>query len=239
MKYCDRVIAVSSTTANDTNKILSINLERITVIPNAVEPIFQPLTQEQIESFRTQQRLNPDTICLLNVGSNHPRKNIKTILQVIQILKQQGLSIKFWKAGADFTVEQKKFIKDHQLQSEIEYLGKPDKSTLVKIYNSANALIAPSFHEGFGITLLEAMACGTPVITANVSAMPEVIGDAGILINPNNPQEIADEILLLCKDTLYYQTIREKSLKRAKFFTWEKTAEQVANVYEQLILGNH
>jgi glycosyltransferase involved in cell wall biosynthesis len=239
MKYCDRIIAVSSATAQDTSQILNLETERINVIPNAVEAIFQPLTQEQIESFRYKQGINKDTICLLNVGANHPRKNIATILKAVKILKQKGLLIKLWKAGADFTVEQKEFIKNNQLTNEIEYLGKPDKSTLVKLYNAADMLIAPSLHEGFGITLLEAMACGTPVITSNASAMPEVVGDAGILVNPKNPQEIADAVARLQKDPIYYQEIKEKSKVRAKSFSWEKTAEKVAEVYEKLIVGKN
>lgn len=234
MKYADRIIAVSSATAKDTTQILDIEPARISVIPNAVEAVFKPLPKVEVESFRDRQGIGTDTFCLLNVGVNHPRKNISTILQAVAILVQKGLPIQFWKAGADFTSAQKQFIQIHNLTKWIKYFGKPDKSTLIQLYNAANALIAPSLHEGFGITILEAMACGTPVITSNVSAMPEVVGNAGILVNPSNAMEVADAAIHLQKDPIYYQELVNRSLNRVKLFTWEKTAEQVAEVYEKL-----
>ena len=105
----------------------------------------------------------------------------------------------------------------------------------MQAYNAADLLIAPAFHEGFGITLLEAMACGTPVITANVSAMPEVVGDAGILVDPNDSQAIADAVYRLHNEPLYYQELRERGLDRVKSFTWEKVARQMSGVYEHLL----
>ncbi|AFY86340.1 glycosyltransferase family 4 protein [Chroococcidiopsis thermalis] len=235
MKYADRIIAVSSATAKDTTQILNIEPARISVIPNAVEAIFRPLSKVEVESFRARQGIDKETFCLLNVGVNHPRKNISNILQAVAFLVQKGLPIQFWKVGSDFNTEQKEFIQSHNLTKWIKYFGKPDKSTLIQLYNAANVLIAPSLHEGFGITILEAMACGTPVITSNASAMPEVVGDAGILVNPNNPMEIADAVICLQKDPTYYQDLVNKSLHRVKSFTWERTAEQVAKVYEELL----
>ncbi|MBW4431539.1 MAG: glycosyltransferase family 4 protein [Pelatocladus maniniholoensis HA4357-MV3] len=233
MRYADHIIAVSSTTAKDTAQILNINCDRIAVVPNAVEAIYQPLPKHQAESFRQQHNISPETFCLLNVGSDHPRKNISTILTVVKILKEQGLPIQFWKAGSDFKPDQKQYIQTHGLENYIKYLGQPDKATLVKIYNAANCLIAPSLHEGFGITIIEAMACGIPVITSQVSAMPEVVDNAGILIDPTNPQEIADAVCRLYSDPVYYQELVEKGLSRVKSFTWEKTAEQIAQIYEK------
>jgi glycosyltransferase involved in cell wall biosynthesis len=235
MKHADGVITVSNMTAKDTTRILDIQPIDISVIPNAVESTFKPLSQEVINSLRFKYGISSETICLLNIGSNHPRKNISKILEVIDILNQRGLSIHFWKAGADFSNEQKLFIFNRGLQKHISYLGIPDKSTLVEIYNAADILLAPSLHEGFGITLLEAMACGTPVITSKVSAMPEVVGDAGVLVDPNNPQAIADAVCELQANSNYRQSLIIKGLARAKDFTWENTAEKIARVYEKLI----
>ncbi|MDF5728060.1 MAG: glycosyltransferase family 1 protein [Rhizonema sp. PD38] len=235
-KSADRIVAVSSTTAKETTQILDIEPARISVIPNAVEAVFQPLSQEQAKSFRQKYQLAPETVCLLNVGSNHPRKNLSTILKVVEALKQRGLSIHLWKAGADFTDEQKVFIYTQGLENHVSYLGKPDKSTLVQIYNAADILIAPSLHEGFGITLLEGMACGLPVITSKVSAMPEVVEDAGILVDPTDYQAIADAVCHLRNNPIDYQALVQKGLLRAKSFTWEKTAEQIAEIYEKLLV---
>ena len=235
MKQCDRIIAVSAATAKDTHKILDIDPAKITVVPNAVEEIFKPLPKDKVDAFRQQQDVSKDAICLLNVGANHPRKNLDNILQTIAIVKQQGLSVHFWKVGADFTDEQKQFIETHDLSQDVTYLGKPDKAKLVEIYNAADLLVAPSLYEGFGITLLEAMACGTPVLTSNTSAMPEVVGDAGILVDPTDPLKIARSIINLHQDHSYSQTIKEKGLVRVRSFTWKNTAEKVALAYEQLI----
>ncbi|MBF2016557.1 MAG: glycosyltransferase family 4 protein [Rivularia sp. T60_A2020_040] len=233
MRNANHVVTVSSVTAKDTNKILNIESEHISVVPNAVESIFQVLSKNQAESFRQKHQVSSETLCLVNVGSNHPRKNISTILKVVKILKEKNLPIKFWKAGADFTDDDKKFIETQSLENEVSYIGQPEKATLVEIYNAADILIAPSLHEGFGITLLEAMACGTPVITSNVSAMPEVVGDAGILVEPTNSQEIANAVEKLYQDAVYRQKLIAMGIERAKLFTWEATAEQIAKIYEK------
>ena len=235
MQQADHIVTVSSVTARDTTQLLNIQPSQITVVPNAVEAIFQPASSNQIENFRRKYNLSPGTVCLLNVGSNHPRKNLAIILDAVNILKQQGLPVQFWKVGSDFTDEQKAFIQTQGLEAQIHYLGNPDKSTLVQIYSAADILVAPSLHEGFGMTLLESMACGTPVITANLSAMPEVVEDAGILVDPTNSQAIAEAVNQLHSNSTEYQILVEKGLARIKRYTWEKTAEQIAQIYEHLL----
>jgi glycosyltransferase involved in cell wall biosynthesis len=235
MRHANHIVTVSSMTAEDTNKLLNIEPEKISVIPNAVDTRFKVLQNSEVKAFREEHGLTSNTTCLLNVGANHPRKNIVTILNTLVILKQKGLSFQFWKVGVDFTDEQKQFIQNNDLERHITYFGKPDKEILVSIYNAANILIAPSLHEGFGMTLLEAMACGTPVITSNTSAMPEVAGDAGILVNPKDSQSIADAIIHLYNDPTYYEELVKKGLTRAKLFTWENSAEKIAQIYEKIL----
>jgi glycosyltransferase involved in cell wall biosynthesis len=235
MKTSDHVIAVSAHTKKDTVAQLAIAPQKITVVPNAVDPLFRPLPPDKIDFFRQQQGLSPDTVCLLNVGSNNARKNILTVLQVLALLKQQGLSAQFWKVGADFDLEQQTFIQTHQLEACTAYLGQPTEDQLVQIYNAADILVAPSLYEGFGLTLLEAMACGTAVVAANVTAIPEVVGDAGMLIDPMDVDAIAAAIQHLHSDSRHREDLIHRGLERVKQFTWEKTAEQVANIYEQVL----
>ena len=185
--------------------------------------------------FRHEQEISDNSFLLLNVGSNNARKNILTALKVLSVLKTKGLPVFFWKVGADFNVEQKHFIETHHLESCIAYLGQPDEETLIKIYNAADVLLAPSLYEGFGLTVLEAMACGTAVVTTNVTSIPEVAGDAAILTDPLDVGTITQAIQKLHDTPSECAKLVQKGLERVKGFTWEGTAEQVACVYEQVL----
>jgi glycosyltransferase involved in cell wall biosynthesis len=231
MKQAQHVVAVSRQTARDVAQILGIASAQVTVVPNATSG-FRQLFPREREVLRQQHQLSAETTCLLNVGSNHPRKNIATILHVVQRLKAQQIPVQLWKVGADFTPEQKDWIQAHCLGAEVTYLGQPDLPTLMQFYNAADVLLAPSTHEGFGITLLEAMACGTPVITGNVSAMPEVVGEAGVLVEPLNGEAIAEAVLQLRRDKNYREALIQKGLERVEGFTWEAVGEAIAQLYE-------
>ena len=235
MEKADHIVAVSDATAKEITQILDVGSGQITVTPNGVNPAFKPLPTDQIALIRQQQKLSANTLCLLNVGSDHPRKNVLTILKTVENLKQQGLSVCFWKVSADFTDEEKAFVRDRNLASCVSYLGKPTLPELVQLYGAADVLVAPSLHEGFGLTLLEAMATGTPVVTSNVSAMPEVAGDAAALVDPTDVGAIAAAIRRIHHDARYREDLIQKGLKRAQQFTWQATAERVAQVYEKLL----
>lgn len=234
MTKADRVIAVSTNTAQDVTRMLEIEPEKITVVLNGINSEFRVLPTVESAEIRQQYTRSPDTFCLLNVGSTHQRKNILTVLQVLKSLKEKGFPVCLWRTGSDFTKDHKYFIQEHNLESDIFDLGNPDTARLVQIYNAADVLLAPSLYEGFGLTIVESMACGTPVITSNVSSLPEVVGDAAILVDPLDVEAIATAVFQLKQDPNYYRKLVEQGLLRAKFFSWQKTAEQVANVYETL-----
>ena len=195
----DHIISVSNHTAKDVKQILDIKTECITVVPNAVEPRFHQLPPTEIAAFRQQHQISPEKICLLNVGSNQPRKNVITVLKVLKALKDKGAAIHLFRTGPDFSEEFKTFIQNHNLSDCITDFGRPDNITLTKIYNAADTLVSPSLYEGFGMTLLEAMACGTPVITSNVTSLPEVAGDAGIVVNPTDVEAIVEAVMSFAK----------------------------------------
>jgi glycosyltransferase involved in cell wall biosynthesis len=235
LREANKIITVSTNTARDVTRILKVESEKTIVIPNAVESIFQPISQDTIEVFRRQYGLSPQTFCLLHVGSNHPRKNVFSILKTVASLKERSLDIHFLKVGGDFTDVEKRYIKERDLTNYVSYLGKPEKATLVKIYNVADVLISPSLHEGFGITILEAMACGIPVVTSNSTSLPEVAGNAAILVDPLDVDAITEAVMLVKNKANLRQSLIDAGLARAKVFTWEKTAEAVANLYESLV----
>lgn len=233
----DRTIAVSTNTAKDIHKWLNINPQKVTVVPNGVESDFQVLPPEIICDWRSQHTNFSEEICLLNVGSTHQRKNIFTVLNVVKALVEQKIPVRLWKIGGDFSAEQKEFIQNCQLEPYINIFKKSDRETLIKFYNAADVLLAPSLYEGFGLTILEAMACGTPVITSNVSSLPEVAGDAAVLVNPTDIETITQNILRLQQDTLFRQQFIEQGLARVKTFTWKKTAAHIADIYETTVLA--
>lgn len=235
LRHADHIVAVSGYTAKDINRLLGIADHQITVVPDAVETGFQPITAEQRMETRQRYQIPPEAYCLLNVGSNHPRKNISTLLQVLRSLHAADAPAYLLKVGADFTAEQKAFIQQQQLSPWIIYAGKPDKLELIKLYGTADVLVAPSLYEGFGMTLLEAMACGTPVVTSNTSSLPEAAGDAALFAAPTDVEAIANAIKSIRTDTTVKETLISRGLERVQNFTWQNTAERVARVYENIL----
>ena len=239
MKQANHIITVSSQTAHDVRKHLQIASESITTVPNAVSSAFKPISPNEVRLLRQQYNLTDGTFCILNVGSNNPRKNISAVLEVMKELKARQQPVHFWKTGSDFNAEQYKFIETHQLENDISYLGKPDDKTLIKLFGAADVLLAPSLYEGFGLTILEAMACGTPVITSNVSSLPEVAGDAAILVDPQDITAMATAIETLMQNSNLYQHFIDAGLTRARTFTWANTAKQIATIYEHVYQSTH
>ncbi|MBD2445785.1 glycosyltransferase family 4 protein [Nostoc sp. FACHB-152] len=235
MCQANHIISVSSNTAKDVQKFLPITPENISVVLNGIDPQFRILPKDSSANFRQKYAVSPETLCLLNVGATSPRKNILTVLKVLATLSMKGISASLWKVGGEFKDEHKDFIEKHNLQQKIIHFIKPDKDTLEQIYNAADMLLAPSLYEGFGLTILEAMACGLPVVTSNTSSLPEVAGDAACLVNPTDVEEIVMKVCQIKQNADHRSQLIEKGLERVKQFSWKNTSEQVAKVYEELV----
>lgn len=238
LKAADHVVAVSDHTAKDVVNLFQLSSEHISVAHNGVENIFAPLPAAVATPLYTQYKIPRDRFYLLNVGSTQPRKNIETVLRSLSKLtrqEKQSTKVHLIKAGAAFTIEQTALIECEGLQPYITHIQNPDKATLVKLYSLANILVAPSLYEGFGITILEAMTSGVPVITSNVSSLPEVAGDAALLIEPTDVDALVSNVRSLQTDPILYASFVQKGLSRAENFTWENSAEKVARVYENLL----
>ena len=239
LRAADHVVTVSAHTAKDVKNLLHISTQNLTVVHNAVESVFHSLPADATESVLPQYDIPPGRFYLLNVGSSQPRKNIATLLKALAKLVSgsDGSShrpVHLIKAGADFTADQLAIIKTYGLQTHVTHIKNPDKATLVQLYNAADVLVAPSLYEGFGITILEAMACGIPAIASNVSSLPEISGEAAILVDPTDVGAIANAVTALQTDPTLYNALVHKGRRHVLDFTWEKSAEQVARVYEQL-----
>ena len=211
-------------------------MERITVIPLAAGKQFQPLTESEVQTVL--ERLGINFPYILFVGSLEPRKNILRLLEAYDQILDWSSRWHLVVVGARNIWKSEplgKFIEDRNMQSRVHCPGYISDDELPALYNGADLFVFPSLYEGFGLPVLESMACGTPVVTSNTSSLPEVAGDAALLVDSYNVEEIAGAMQLLLSDAEFASDLRSRGLERAKKFTWEKTASQTIAVYEQLL----
>jgi glycosyltransferase involved in cell wall biosynthesis len=234
--YADKIIAISENTKKDFIEIFGTDPQKIIVIPLGVSENFRPLqNKERIKS--ALQKYGIMCPYLLHTGTILLHKNLQTIIKVFGILKEKfGIPHKLVIVGEKkrlnkvlYQVEISPYIFEH-----IIFTGQISQEDLISIYNGADLFIFLSLYEGFGLPPLEAMACGVPVVVSNVSSLPEVVGAAGILVNPLNIDEIVDAIIKIISDMKLKKELSEKGLKRAKEFSWQKTAIETLSVYKEL-----
>lgn len=215
----DKIIAVSDFTKQEIVELLGIKPERITVIPEAPDEIFKPSGKQEVDKIKRKYKILGNY--LLVVGAD-PRKNIPAVIQAFgRVRKQTGLNL---------VIVGRPWEKVPQVPG-ILHLGHVSREEMPALYSGASALVYTSLYEGFGLPILEAMACGTPVVTSNISSMPEVAGDVAILVDPTNPVEIAEGIE---KAVFEKRKWGEAGRKRVRRFSWRKTAQMTLEVYHQL-----
>ncbi|WP_337042753.1 glycosyltransferase family 4 protein [Emticicia sp. 17c] len=216
---------------------LKVPADRVRTIYNACGSHFTPeRNADELAAFRKKMNL-PERFILF-LGNTDPKKNLPNVMKALGLLHQRG--------KLDFTLVMPDFGKEHlmallksqnneHLMTHIMLTGYIPNKELPNLYRLAELFLYPSLRESFGIPILEAMSCGTPVITSNTSAMPEVAGEGAILIDPTQPEQIAEKILTVLNDnTLRAQTIKY-GIERASMFSWEKTAREVVGVYEEIL----
>jgi len=201
-KEIDMVIAVSESTKKDLLQVTKIPEEKITVIYEAAGEEFKPQNQKDITEFKKRMNL-PDEF-ILSIGGVGERRNLKAI---------------------------KSAAKNYNLVITGQTIPLLPQDKLPLLYTSAKVLLYPSFYEGFGLPILEAMSCGVPVITSNVSSMPEVGGEAALYVDPNNIDEISSKLKKVMDDEDLRKDLIEKGFDQAKKFSWEKCAEETAKLY--------
>jgi glycosyltransferase involved in cell wall biosynthesis len=232
----DRMITASENTKSEVVRYLKVPEEKIRVICDAVDNMFQPVPSAEVLQEARQRLGLPDRM-ILYVGSLNPRKNLVTLIRAYAELKRTtDLPHKLvlvgpseWKSDPVFHA-----VKDLGLESEIYLLGFVPDSELVCLYNLADLFVFPSLHEGFGLPPLEALACGTPVVCSNSASLPEVVGEAAIMVEPTDVKELAQAMERVLTDPDLAQQLRGKGLERAQLFSWEKTARETLKVYEEV-----
>lgn len=236
LKRAAKIIAVSQDTKNDLVRLLKIPSEKVVVIPEGVEPIFKKIkNKKELERIKKKYHLHDKFI--LHVGECWEYKNIEGILKVFkQLTEKSGLkNLFFVKVGGAWTGEQKALIRRLKIDDKVIKLPFVPREDLPAIYNLARALVQLSYLEGFGLTVLEAMACGCPVVVSNIPALKELVNNAGIIVNPRDIEKVVNSIVrLLINDKTKSYRYSLAGLKRAKLFNWQKTAKKTIRVYEEI-----
>ena len=226
----DRVIAVSQSTTHDLNEIYSINPPKPKVVHHGIGGDFKIIDRNDPTLLRVQKKYDLPYKFILYLGNIEPRKNISSLIESFKKFQKSNPDLEKYKlvlAGNISPLCQNIIKKEKENIQVIGYIDREDKPF---VYNLASLFVYPSLFEGFGLPILEAMACGTPVIASNNSSIPEVAGDAAILIDPNRPQEIFESAQSVLKDEKLYGKLREKGLLQAKKFSWKKCAKETLNV---------
>ena len=222
MQKASKIIAISENTKRDIQKLCQIPSSKIVVVPLAASEIFKPLPKIKKKKI------------ILTVGTIEPRKNLTKLIQAYLDLPQ-AIRKKYqliivggsgWNNSEIYNLAQK--------SSQIKFIGRVKDEKLVRLYNEATVFAYPSLYEGFGLPPLEAMASGTPVLISNISSIPEVTGEAAILVNPKSVDSIKKGLLKILKDPKLQKKLKKAGLKQAKKFSWEKCARETLAVYDKV-----
>ena len=231
-KKADHIVAVSNFTKQDIVATYGIESQKVTIGYNATPGGFSPLDEDQKNDIKSG--LSDGKPYFIYVGSLHPRKNVVNLIKAFDIFKKEhGTDHKLVLVGrmAWKNEELKKTYETTVHRDDIIFTGHITNKQLPKYLAAAEALTYVSVFEGFGIPILEGMSSGTPVITSNVSSMPEVAGDAALLIDPHDPTSIANGMHEIVSNSQLRQDLITKGFARAKEFSWKKTA---SHIYQQL-----
>jgi len=234
-RAASHVIADSAATKRDLAQLYGTDPQRIAVVPLGVDELFQPVTDPaRLAAVCAKYGLPGDY--LLYVGTLQPRKNLVRLVEAwAQICNlQSAICNKLVLAGKRGWLYEEIFatVRKLGLEGRVLFPGYVPEEDLPALLSGATAFVLPSLYEGFGLPVLEAMACGTPVIAANVSSLPEVVGDAGLLVDPLDSDALAATMQRLVQDAALGEDLRQRGLARARLFSWPRSAQETLAVLE-------
>ncbi|MCY4537783.1 MAG: glycosyltransferase family 1 protein [Chloroflexi bacterium] len=237
VKRADHVLADSQATKDDLMEFYRTPADKISVLYSAVDSRFGRVTDESALQEVLDRHGLKDLAYVLSVGTVQPRKNYSGAIRALSRLRDEGIDLHYAVAGGSGWLEDEMYrsIRDTAMDDRVHILGFIPDEDLPALYSGARALLAVSLYEGFGLPVLEAMACGTPVITSNLSSLPEVAGDAGILVDPLDTEAISDAIMRLLTDAALRKQLVAAGLEHVKRFSWARAASQLKSIYDELL----
>ena len=242
LSRAERVITVSRATQRDLTRLIGIPEDRIDVVPNAIDDQFLGSDTPE-DCRRTLERYQVDYPFLLYVGNIQPQKNLPRLVEAFAVVQAELDQHPRWRdlrlliIGDYLTAhpDLRRSVIRSRVQQKVRFLGFVPVDTLRIFYRSAAAFVFPSLYEGFGLPPLEAMAQGTPVVTSNVSSLPEVVGDAAVLVNPENIFEISRGIRQALLDDSLRDSLAERGRRQVARFSWDRAADRVLEIYREVI----
>jgi glycosyltransferase involved in cell wall biosynthesis len=232
-----QLVAVSDYTRDDIIARFGTPPERVTTVLEGVDPRYQRLDPDAARAAAMHLTVARSIVApyVFYPGALLPHKNHKTLVHALALAAARGVTLELIISGPSHDgqrlIELRALAAAHRVQ--LRHLGYVSSEELVTLYNNATVHVLPSLFEGFGLTLLEAMACGCPVIASRRGSIPEIVGDAAILADPDRPDQFADGICQIVGDVAVRERLIAAGLKRAHTFTWRRCAEQLVNVYER------
>jgi glycosyltransferase involved in cell wall biosynthesis len=236
LKKAKLIITSSTSTKVDLMHRYNVDERKIRVLYHAADDQFCPANNKE-DSLNTRKKYNAQDGYILHISSMDPRDNTPVVIQAYQrarcaakIIQKLviGGNVDYKKIGLD------KLISESNLKDNVIFTGRLSDNDLVELYQAADLFIDPSLYEGFGLQVVEAMSCGVPVITSNVTSLPEIVGDAGIILSPDDIEGFASALVIVSTDAGLRSAMCQKSLVRAKFFSWDKAALDTLAIYAGL-----
>lgn len=231
LRRAARVVCPTETTKRDVERLVGVPADRIEVVPNGVHRRFRPLSETERAGLRASLP-GVGRHAVLHVSSGRPYKNVAGTLGVIAALRRSGLDVTLVRAGKPMDAAESSLARSLGLDGAVVECGRVSDDRLVELYNACDALLFPSFAEGFGWPPLEAMACGTPVVASNCDALVEVLADAALVAAPDDIDGLAAALRVVLESQDVARRMRALGLRRAERFRWERAVEGFARVYE-------
>jgi glycosyltransferase involved in cell wall biosynthesis len=235
-----RIIAVSECTRSDVIRLLGIRPEDVAVVYNGVDPSFRPEPDPaRLARFRQEKGL-PDRFILF-LGTLEPRKNLRGLLYAYAEARRRGVTEPLIIAGGRGWQVQPilRVLDELGLRSSVRLTGFVGSDEQPLWYNAATLFAFPSRYEGFGLPVVEAMACGTPVVASNRASLPEIVGDAGVLVDPDDVDKLATALVSVLRDEALRRELARRGLERARRFSWEAAARATVTIYHEALAYPH